>query len=136
MPPAPSRISTWPGPACGSSLSSMRRSSLAWIRQVSMIIPFIGPGTRLLPRVPAGVEALVGLVQMLLHRRARFVGIARYDRLQHVAMLGDRREPELWRVVVMLELREQRTHPFFPEHFKHRHQRAVAGRLGDAQVKQ
>ena len=64
-------------------------------------------------------------------------GVVRGDRLQHRAVLGHRRRPQLRRVVVVLQLLVQRarsrsSHSIFTT----AHQRAVAGRLGDAQVEQ
>src|SRR6516165_11267617 len=129
MPPAPSLRSTSPGPGDGVSAGSTRRSSFEWMRHASMVDSF------LLQRIPALAESLVGLIEMTMHRRARRNGIVRDERLQHCAVLGDRALPELRRVVVVLELLEQRPHTLFPQHLEHVDKRAVPGRLGDPQMK-
>src|SRR5512143_1362014 len=130
MPPAPRRSSTSPGPGSGTSAASTRRSSLAWMRQASMASPSS------VQRVPAGGKALVGLVQVPAHRGARAGGIARGDRLQHGAMLGHRRGPQRRRIVMVLELRVERTGALLPQHLDDGDQRAVPRRFGDAQVEE
>ncbi len=58
------------------------------------------------------------------------------DRLQHGAVLRDRRRPQRRRVVVMLELLVERAGALLPQHLDDGDQRAVAGSLGDPQMKQ
>src|SRR5215212_7968749 len=110
MPPAPRRSSTSPGPGSGVSAGSIRKSSLACMRQAIMVALLrSGQGTagshkvdeasgaisislqsqtRLVQRVPTLVEAFVRLIQMTLHGKPRGAGVVLRDRLQHKTMLG------------------------------------------------
>src|SRR6187402_3175068 len=100
MPPAPRRSSTSPAPGAGAANVSIRRSSFAWMRAASIGLSFEAAGA-LLQRVPALAEALVRLVEVALHRRARGGGVVPRDRAQHRAVLGHRRGPQPGRVVVV-----------------------------------
>src|SRR5579864_1946819 len=102
MRPALSRMSTPPAPTTGCVSGSMRKSSLAWIRQVSICL--VPPGCiPSMPRVPALTEALVGAVEMALHRGARTHRVVLDDRVEYQPMLGDRARPEPGIVVVMFQ---------------------------------
>src|SRR6266567_1369621 len=111
IPPAPSRISTSPGPTAGSASESMRRSSFAWIRHVNMIdCSFECPeqdtahlGCVSVFRVPAPAEPLVRAIQMTLHCAARARDVVLGDRVHDSPMLGDRPHPLVRAVVMMLE---------------------------------
>src|SRR6185503_14545200 len=115
MPPAPSRTRTSPGARSALATDSSRRSCLAWMRQASMVTPFdVGAdggafALRSVARVPALAESLVRLVQVAPHRRPRARHVVLGDRLRHRAVLGDRRVPQLRRVVMMLELLVERS---------------------------
>src|SRR5690242_13287396 len=83
---------------------------------------------------PALAEALVRLIEMTLHRGARALRVVRRDRLQHRAVLADRRAPKSRRIVVILEPLEELAAALVPQKPDHVHERGVPGRLGDAQV--
>src|SRR6185436_19248999 len=135
MPPAPRRSSTSPGPGAGAANVSIRRSSFAWMRAASIVdlLRAQGPDA-LMQRVPALAEALVRLVEVALHRRARAGRVVARDRAQHGAVLGHRGGPQLRRIVVVLELLVERAGALVPQHLDDLHERAVAGGLRDAHV--
>src|SRR5690348_1570650 len=115
----------------------MRRSSLAWMRQVSMACSEGRESAAWsMFGVPASAEALVGPVQMALHGGARGVRVAPGDRIEHEPMLGDGARPLVRAVVMMLEPGKERPRALFPQHLHHGDQRAIAGGLRDAQMEQ
>ena len=138
MPPAPRRSSTSPGPGVGhvgrfdaqvflGVNAAGKHGDLLECRSVRRYCSVSQPVR----------EALVRLVQVPLHRGARAAGVAcAAIAFSTDAVLGHRGCPQRRRVVVMLELLVERPGALLPQHLDHRHQRAVAGRLGDAQVEQ
>src|SRR5215831_6097841 len=119
------------------SVAASPASSTATFRMISLQVPgFVALRLNFWHSVPSRAETFVRLIQMPLHGAARGRTVVRCDRLDDRTVLGERGLPQPRRVVMMLELLVQGPAPLLPEHSDDVNERAIAGRLRDAQMKQ